>query len=48
MGRVYEEARRRHPEGWTGVTRDWSRVKVVTLNPDTRTNHAEEHHDAAA
>jgi len=46
--KVYEEARRRHPERWSGATRDWTRVDVVLLNPDTHTNHAEEDYDAAA
>lgn len=31
--RVYEQAKARHPERWTGKTRDWSRVKEVRLNP---------------
>jgi len=32
--RVYEAARRRHPERWSGDTRDWSPAGPVTLNPD--------------
>ncbi|WP_422109449.1 hypothetical protein [Achromobacter xylosoxidans] len=31
---VYELARQRHPQRWTGPTRNWSRVGAVTLNPD--------------
>ncbi len=31
--KVYEEAKRRHPERWTGHTRNWSPVEVVVLNP---------------
>ena len=31
---VYAEAKRRHPERWTGTTRDWSRVEEVRLNPN--------------
>ncbi len=31
--RVYEAARGRHPERWSGKTRDWSNVAEVTLNP---------------
>lgn len=31
---VYEAARARHPERWSGRTRDWSRVQAVRLNPD--------------
>ncbi len=30
---VYAAARARHPERWTGKTRDWSRVAEVRLNP---------------
>jgi len=30
---VYERARRRHPERWTGHTRDWSHIERVALNP---------------
>lgn len=30
---VYEQARQRHPERWTGAIRDWSPVRVVELNP---------------
>ena len=32
--RVYQEARQRHPERWTGKTRNWSSVGSVLLNPD--------------
>ena len=32
--RVYETARKRHPERWTGKTRNWERVEVVKLNPE--------------
>jgi putative transposase len=31
---VYEAAAQRHPERWSGTTRDWSRVETVTLNPE--------------
>lgn len=30
---VYEAARRRHPERWSGNTRDWTLPEVVWLNP---------------
>ena len=30
---VYEAARERHPERWSGSTRNWSRETVVVLNP---------------
>jgi len=33
---VYEQARQRHPERWTGSTRNWSPVGAVYLNPDER------------
>ncbi len=32
--RVYEAARRRHPELWAGPIRNWQPVEVVYLNPD--------------
>jgi len=32
--RVYDAARRAHPERWTGATRSWSAIKTVTLNPE--------------
>jgi transposase InsO family protein len=31
---VYERARRRHPERWSGRARAWSRPDTVTLNPE--------------
>jgi len=31
---VYEEAKKRHPGRWSGVTRNWLPVRVVHLNPD--------------
>jgi len=31
---VYEEAKARHPERWSGQTRNWSLPTVVTLNPN--------------
>jgi putative transposase len=31
---VYEAAKSRHPERWSGATRDWQPVRVVHLNPD--------------
>jgi len=35
---VYEEARRAHPNRWSGAPRDWSRVDAVHLNPDSPRN----------
>jgi transposase InsO family protein len=34
---VYAAARERHPERWTGDTRDWTPVEAVTLNPANKT-----------
>jgi hypothetical protein len=30
---LYEAARRKHPERWTGSVRDWSPIENVYLNP---------------
>lgn len=30
---VYDEARSRHPNRWSGDTRNWDRIEVVHLNP---------------
>ena len=30
---VYERARRKHPERWTGSTRNWTPIGMVVLNP---------------
>jgi len=35
-GRVYQRARRRRPERWTGVTRNWTPIGDVHLNPESR------------
>jgi putative transposase len=37
---VYERARRRHPERWSGATRDWSPVGLVLLNPEPEQREA--------
>ena len=34
---VYEEARAKRPDRWSGETRDWSSVPTVALNPDANT-----------
>lgn len=34
---VYETARRRHPERWSGSVRDWSSPQTVFLNPTKQT-----------
>lgn len=31
---VYEAAKARHPERWSGNTRNWQRIDIVHLNPD--------------
>jgi transposase InsO family protein len=33
---VYEAAKARHPERWSGATRNWEPIRVVHLNPDQR------------
>ena len=32
--KVYEQARARHPQRWTGETRNWNPIEEVRLNPD--------------
>ena len=32
--RVYERARSRHPERWSGEIRDWTPLGAIVLNPD--------------
>lgn len=34
--RVYKAARRRHPERWSGPTRNWDPVTTVYLNPEKK------------
>ena len=31
---VYEAAKARHPERWSGATRNWQPILVVHLNPE--------------
>ncbi|MGY2436439.1 IS3 family transposase, partial [Escherichia coli] len=31
---LYQEARQRMPERWSGTTRNWTPVGAVTLNPE--------------
>ena len=33
---VYENAKRKTPERWSGETRNWNPVDTVVLNPETR------------
>lgn len=42
---VYETARARHPQRWSGDTRNWQKVQEVNLNPnkaETNNNNAKE------
>ncbi len=39
---VYERARSRHPERWSGDTRNWKPVEEVHLNPEKKPSHTEE------
>ena len=36
---VYEAARARHPERWSGPTRNWKPIRVVHLNPAKSGNY---------
>jgi transposase InsO family protein len=38
---LYEEARAKRPDRWSGTTRDWSSVLTVTLNPQPNTQAEE-------
>jgi putative transposase len=31
---VYEAAKQRHPQCWSGATRNWNPVRVVHLDPE--------------
>ena len=42
--RIYERARKRHPERWSGEVRNWTPVATVHLNPDPK---AAEYQEAA-
>lgn len=35
--RIYERARQRHPQRWSGRIRNWTPVATVRLNPDPKT-----------
>ena len=45
--RVYEEARRRNPERWSGSLRDWTPVGEVRLNPERQLAEGAEIGEAA-
>ena len=36
---VYEAAQKQRPERWSGKTRNWEPILVVSLNPDNNDNH---------
>jgi len=38
---VYQAARKRNPERWSGDTRDWSPIEEVRLNPERATANSE-------
>lgn len=44
---VYEAAKQRHPERWSGETRNWEPVTTVSLNPTNRTLETKEVKEAA-
>ena len=47
--RVYEAAKARHPQRWSGATRNWRPISIVHLNPDqlhTDNNRHKENHRA--
>jgi hypothetical protein len=37
---VYQAAKQRHPERWSGQTRNWSRVDEVVLNKTNQNDMA--------
>lgn len=39
---VYERARQRHPERWSGTCRNWSPISIVELNPARVANESKE------
>ena len=41
---VYEAAKAKHPQRWSGATRNWQPVQVVHLNPDQRVDAKKEEH----
>ncbi len=45
---VYEAARARHPERWTGETRHWEPILSVTLNPDKQASANQSNLETAA
>jgi transposase InsO family protein len=46
--KVYEEAKAKHPERWTGSTRNWDQVGAVSLNTPKSAKHEVAHEKAVA
>jgi putative transposase len=42
---VYEAAKARNPERWSGATRNWEPVTVVHLNPAKNTSDSNHHEE---
>jgi putative transposase len=38
---IYEAAKERHPERWSGSTRSWQRINIVHLNPEKKIDEKE-------
>ena len=45
---VYEAAKKKHPERWSGITRNWQPVGVVHLNPDQHADKKFDQKDVAS
>ena len=45
---VYEAAKKKHPERWSGATRNWQPVTVVHLNPDQHANKKTDQKEVAS
>jgi putative transposase len=44
--RVYQRARRKHPQRWSGATRNWNPIQTVYLNPEKPTEKISQLHAA--
>ena len=47
LEQIYETARQRHPERWSGNTRRWESVKEVRLNPEKQSDARRDQQRAA-
>ncbi len=45
---LYQEAKLKHPQRWSGNTRNWTRVEKVWLNPENTANTGTNRHKIAA